>query len=45
MKPYLALDNMVAAMLWSAERRFGVRFVEITGQVPVFRSPECVSGR
>jgi peptidyl-dipeptidase Dcp len=35
-KPYFALDNMVAAMLWSAERRFGMAFVEVTGQVPVF---------
>jgi peptidyl-dipeptidase Dcp len=35
-KPYLQLDNMVAAALWSAERRFGIAFREITGTVPVF---------
>jgi peptidyl-dipeptidase Dcp len=35
-KPYFELDNMVAAALWSAERRFGIRFKEITGTVPVF---------
>ena len=27
---------MVAAALWSAERRFGIAFKEITGTVPVF---------
>jgi len=35
-KPYLQLDNIVAAALWSAERRFGLVFKEITGTVPVF---------
>ena len=35
-KPYFELDNMVAAALWSAERRFGITFKEITGAVPVF---------
>jgi peptidyl-dipeptidase Dcp len=35
-KPYLQLDNMVAAALWSAERRFAIEFREITGTVPVF---------
>jgi peptidyl-dipeptidase Dcp len=35
-KPYFQLDNMVAAALWSAERRFGLAFREITGTVPVF---------
>ena len=35
-KPYLQLDNMVSAALWSAERRFGIAFREITGTVPVF---------
>jgi peptidyl-dipeptidase Dcp len=35
-KPYLQLDNMVAAALWSAERRFAIVFTEITGSVPVF---------
>jgi peptidyl-dipeptidase Dcp len=35
-KPYFELNNMVSAALWSAERRFGVSFREITGTVPVF---------
>jgi peptidyl-dipeptidase Dcp len=35
-KPYLQLDNMVSAALWSAERRFDLAFSEITGTVPVF---------
>jgi peptidyl-dipeptidase Dcp len=34
--PYFELDNMVSAALWSAERRFGLSFREITGTVPVF---------
>ena len=36
LKPYFELDNMVDAALWSASRRFGIRFTEITGTVPVF---------
>jgi peptidyl-dipeptidase Dcp len=36
LKPYFELDNMVAAALWSAERRYGISFAEITGTVPVF---------
>jgi peptidyl-dipeptidase Dcp len=36
LKPYLALDNMVAAALWSAERRYGITFSETTGKVPAF---------
>ena len=35
-RQYFELDNMVAAALWSAERRFGIAFNEITGTVPVF---------
>jgi peptidyl-dipeptidase Dcp len=35
-KPYFELDHMVAATLWSAGRRFGITFKEITGTVPVF---------
>jgi peptidyl-dipeptidase Dcp len=35
-KPYFAIENMVAAMMWSAERRFDIAFTEITGRVPVF---------
>ena len=34
--PYFQLDEMVSAALWSAERRFGIAFREITGAVPVF---------
>lgn len=36
LKPYFELDNMVAASIWSAERRFGLAFREISGSVPVF---------
>ena len=36
LKPYFELNNMVAAALWSAERRYDIRFTEITGKVPVF---------
>jgi peptidyl-dipeptidase Dcp len=36
LKPYFDLNNMVAAALWSAERRYDIRFTEITGKVPVF---------
>jgi peptidyl-dipeptidase Dcp len=35
-KPYLALDQMVAAALWAAEQRYAISFAEITGKVPVF---------
>ena len=38
LKPYLELNNMVAAALWSAERRFNIKFTEITGKVPVFHA-------
>jgi peptidyl-dipeptidase Dcp len=37
-KPFLALDQMVAAALWAAEQRYGISFMEITGTVPVFHS-------
>jgi peptidyl-dipeptidase Dcp len=36
LKPYFALDHMVAAAMWSAERRYDIAFLEITGAVPVF---------
>lgn len=36
LKPYFELDNMVSAAIWSAERRYGLTFTEITGTVPVF---------
>jgi peptidyl-dipeptidase Dcp len=36
LKPYFELNNMVQAAFWSAERRYGLRFQEITGKVPVF---------
>ncbi len=35
-KPYLELNNMVAAALWSAERSYDLGFAEITGRVPVY---------
>jgi len=35
-RPYFELGNMVAAALWSAERRFGIAFKELTGALPVF---------
>jgi peptidyl-dipeptidase Dcp len=35
-KPYFELNNMLAAAIWSAERRFRLAFTEITGTVPVF---------
>jgi peptidyl-dipeptidase Dcp len=35
-KPYLALNQMVAAALWAAEQRYDISFTEITGKVPVF---------
>jgi peptidyl-dipeptidase Dcp len=38
LKPYFELNNMVAAAMWSAERRYDIRFAEITGKVPVFQS-------
>jgi peptidyl-dipeptidase Dcp len=38
LKPYFELNNMVAAALWSAERRYDIRFTEITGKVPVFHA-------
>jgi peptidyl-dipeptidase Dcp len=41
-KAYFVLENMVRAMLWSAERRFHIRFDEITGRVPVFHPEVCV---
>jgi len=34
--PYFELNNMVAAAIWSAERRYDITFHEITGRVPVF---------
>ena len=36
LKPYFELNNMVAAAMWSAERRYDITFTEITGKVPVF---------
>ena len=38
LKPYFALNNIVAAALWSAERRYEITFSEITGKVPVFHT-------
>ena len=36
LKPYFELNNMVAAAFWAAERRYDIKFTEITGKVPVF---------
>lgn len=36
LKPYFQLDRMVEAVMWSAEQRYGVRFQEVTGTLPVF---------
>ncbi len=36
LKPYFALNNMVAAAFWAAERRYGISFHDISGTVPVF---------
>jgi peptidyl-dipeptidase Dcp len=36
LKGYFALDSMIAASMYMAERLYGLRFVEITGTVPVF---------
>lgn len=36
LKPYLELNNIVDAAIWSAERRYDITFTEITGKVPVF---------
>lgn len=36
LKPYFQLDNMVAAMFDSANKLYGLKFVENTGTVPVF---------
>ena len=35
-KPYFNLDNIVAGALWAAERRYDIKFTEISGKVPVF---------
>ena len=36
LKPYFALDNMIAGAMSMAERLYGLSFVEVTGKVPVF---------
>jgi peptidyl-dipeptidase Dcp len=36
LKAYFTVENMVGAAFWSAERRYGISFAEITGMVPVF---------
>lgn len=36
LKPYFELNNMLAAAMWSAERRYDIKFTEITGKVSVF---------
>jgi peptidyl-dipeptidase Dcp len=36
LKPYFELSNMINGMFYMAERLYGLRFQEITGQVPVW---------
>ncbi len=36
LKPYFALDNMLAAAFYMAEQLYDITFTEITGKVPVF---------
>ena len=36
LKPYFALENMIQAAFYCAERLYGLHFVEITGKVPAF---------
>ncbi len=36
MKPYFELNNMIAASYYMAEQLYGLKFNEITGQVPTF---------
>jgi len=36
LKPYFELNNMTQAMFYMAERLYGLKFREITGQVPVW---------
>lgn len=36
LKAYFALENMIAASYYMAERLYGLTFTEITGSVPVF---------
>jgi len=36
LKPYFELNNMIAAIFWTAEQLYGLTFHEISGQVPVF---------
>ncbi|WP_033921880.1 M3 family metallopeptidase [Sphingomonas sp. 37zxx] len=36
LKPYFALDNIIDASYYAANRLYGLNFKEITGQVPVF---------
>ncbi|TKD53400.1 M3 family metallopeptidase [Sphingomonas baiyangensis] len=36
LKPYFALDNIIEASYYAANRLYGLNFKEITGKVPVF---------
>jgi len=36
LKPYFELNGMIEAAFWMASELYGLKFVEITGQVPVF---------
>ena len=36
LRPYFELERMLTAVAWCAEKLYGLSFVEISGQVPVF---------
>ncbi len=36
LKPYFELNNMINAAFFMADRLYGLKFIEITGEVPVF---------
>ncbi|MFW2830736.1 M3 family metallopeptidase [Sphingomonas sp. ID0503] len=36
LKPYFELGHMIDAAFYAAERRYGIKFTEISGKVPVF---------
>jgi peptidyl-dipeptidase Dcp len=36
LKPYFALDNMIRASFWMAQRLYGLSLTEVTADVPVF---------
>ena len=38
LKPYFELNNMVEAAFWMAGQLYGLKFLEVTGKVPVFHA-------